>query len=119
MIARTVAFSVLLTCAACGYHPRDRDEPRLVGHDQAGAALTFGDIDHVEGTRFFTLPIVRIERESSGGSFSKYAGGDERNRLIVDSTTGDIRRSPAERRSFDQLDRAGRPAGSNRRGCGR
>ena len=92
MIARTVAFSVLLTCAACGYHPRDRDEPRLVGHDQAGAALTFGDIDHVEGTRFFTLPIVRIERESSGGSFSKYAGGDERNRLIVDSTTGDIRR---------------------------
>src|SRR5207253_352099 len=50
----------------------------------------FGDIDQVEGTRFFTIPIVRVEHGGSG-SFSRYAG-DERNRLIVDSTTGASRR---------------------------
>jgi hypothetical protein len=91
MVVRALAVLLLLSCAACGFHPRDRGQPNQIARDRSGAALTFGDIDQVEGTRFFTVPIVRTEHESSG-SFSSYAGSDERNRLIVDSTTGASRR---------------------------
>src|SRR3954447_97645 len=93
MIVRPMALSLLLTCAACGYHPTDRGEPGQIAHDRSGAALTFGGVEQVEGTRFFTVPIVRSgDRNPYGGSFSKYAGTDERNRLDVDSTSGASRR---------------------------
>jgi hypothetical protein len=91
MVSRAFLFSLLLSCAACGYQPRDRGQPDQIAKDRSGAALTFGGIDPVAGTRFFTIPIVRVEHGGSG-SFSNYAGGDERNRLIVDSTTGASRR---------------------------
>ena len=87
MLSRAFLFALLLSCAACGYHPRDRGQTDQIAKDRSGAALTFGDINQVEGTRFFTVPIIRVEHGGSG-SFSTYAGGDERNRLIVDSTNG-------------------------------
>jgi len=81
-----------LMVAACHYEPRDNGQPDHVGRDRTGADLTFGDIDQVEGTRFFTIPIVRVENGSSGSFTKRYAGGDERNRLIVDSATGASRK---------------------------
>jgi hypothetical protein len=91
MVVRALVVALLLSSTACGFHPRDRGQPTKIARDRSGAALTFGDIDQVEGTRFFTVPIVRTEHENRG-SFSSYAGSDERNRLIVDSTTGASRR---------------------------
>jgi hypothetical protein len=47
----------------------------------------------VEGTRFFTLPIVRGHRKTKGGFISgSYGNIDELNRLIVDSSDGTSRR---------------------------
>ena len=92
MIGRTIALSIFLACTACGYEPRDNGQPDQVGHDRTGAALTYGGIDQVKGTRFFTVPIVRVEHGSSGSFSKRYAGSDERNRLIVDSTTGASRK---------------------------
>jgi hypothetical protein len=113
---------VLMTVAACGYERRDRGEPQQIAHDKSGAALTFGHIEQVDGTRFFTVPIVRVEHARSG-SFSKYAGSDERNRLIVDSKTGASRRvltntdfsivnwiEPKSRMSNSEADRMNRAA---------
>ena len=92
MIIRAVAFALLVSCAACDYEPPDRGQPQRVGQDRTGAALAFGNIERVEGTRFFTIPIVRADRRGGYGSFSKYGGDDQRNRLIVDSTTGASRK---------------------------
>ena len=82
---------VVISICACGYEPPDDGQPQQIAHDKSGAALTFGHIEQVEGTRFFTVPIVRVENGRSG-SLSKYAGTDERNRLIVDSKSGASRR---------------------------
>ena len=93
MLRWTMPFLAAVILNACDYDAPDRGKPDQIAHDRSGAALTFGDIDQVEGTRFFTVPIVRVEHGESGGSFTRgYAGGDERNRLIVDSTTGASRR---------------------------
>ena len=93
MMVRTVALTfLLLVSPGCGYQPRDNGQPDQVGHDRTGAALTYGGIDQVEGTRFFTIPIVRVEHGASGSFSKSYAGSDERNRLIVDSKTGASRK---------------------------
>lgn len=93
MIFRWFVLSALLVCSACGYQRRDTGQPQQIAHDKSGAALTFGDIDKVEGTRFFTIPILRGDGSKGGGSFSgSYRGSDERNRLIVDSATGASRK---------------------------
>jgi len=92
MLIRTIAISLVLVCAGCDYQPVDRGQPDQIAHDRSGAALTFGDIDQVDGTRFFTIPIVRIEHGGSDSFSGSYRGGDERNRLIVDGTTGATRR---------------------------
>jgi hypothetical protein len=50
---------------------------------------TFGQINQVSGTRYFTVPILRVEGTGDGGSFSSGGrGNEEHNRLIVDSMTG-------------------------------
>lgn len=94
MVRWTILFTAAAaTLGACGYEAPDRGKPEQIVRDRSGAALTFGDVNQVEGTRFFTVPIVRVEHAGSDGYFTKgYAGGDERNRLIVDSTTGANRR---------------------------
>ena len=83
---------LLLLSGSCGYERRDNGQPDQIGRDRTGADLTFGGVDQVKGTRFFTIPIVRVENGSSGSFTKRYAGGDERNRLIVDSTTGASRK---------------------------
>jgi hypothetical protein len=83
----------LMSLSACGSDRRDNGQPQQIARDKSGATLTFGSIDKVEGTRFFTLPILRGDSGNGGGSFSgPYRGSDERNRLIVDSSTGISRR---------------------------
>ena len=93
MLRWSIPLLAAIVVGACDFDAPDGGKPDQIAHDRSGAALTFGDIDQLEGTRFFTVPIVRVEHGESGGSFTKaYAGGDERNRLIVDSTTGVSRR---------------------------
>ena len=83
----------LMSLSACGYERRDDGQPQQIARDKSGVTLTFGNIDKVEGTRFFTIPILRGDGGNGGGSFSgPYRGSDERNRLIVDGSTGVSRR---------------------------
>jgi len=84
------AWCLLLLAGCDSQHDDDRPK-RAVGADPS-AVLTFGPITEVEGTPFFTMPIVRKGgrgADSYGGSDS---GTDERNRLIIDSRTGASRR---------------------------
>ena len=92
MNLKAILIGIPLLIAACNYEPRDDGQPDHVGRDRSGADLTFGGINQVKGTRFFTVPIVGVEHGSSGSFSKRYAGGDERNRLIVDSTTGASRK---------------------------
>src|SRR5262245_53975883 len=92
MNVRVALAGLSLLIGACQFEPRDNGQPDQVGRDRTGAHLTFGGIDQVKGTRFFTIPIVRVENGSSGSFTKRYASGDERNRLIVDSTTGASRK---------------------------
>jgi len=92
MKLKAVLVTLALLIGGCHFEPRDNGQPDHVGRDRTGADLTFGGVDQVKGTRFFTIPIVRVENGSSGSFTKRYAGGDERNRLIVDSTTGASRR---------------------------
>jgi hypothetical protein len=87
-----IAPLLALTLAGCEYERRENGQPDQVGHDRTGAALTFGTVSQVQGTRFFTIPIVRMEHGASGSFTKSYAGSDERNRLIVDSATGASRK---------------------------
>ena len=58
-----------------------------------GETFGFGEIEKVRGSVYFTLPIIASRKEISGGSFSKgYDPGDVRNRLIVDSVSGESRK---------------------------
>jgi len=83
----------LPTLCACNFQPRDMGQPQQVAKDRAGNTYTFGDIDQVQGTRFFTIPILRTNEDRAEGTFSSsYRGDDERNRLIIDSATGASRR---------------------------
>ncbi|MBA2467469.1 MAG: hypothetical protein H0V46_07700 [Sphingomonas sp.] len=59
--------------------------------DQSGASLTFGAIENVKGTPFFTVPVQRLEESAGSGSYFK-GGGAEVNRIIVDSRNGISRR---------------------------
>jgi hypothetical protein len=78
---------------ACTFHMPDRGQPQQVVKDRAGNIYTFGDVDQVAGTRFFTVPILRSNGNDDGGAFSSDGrGDDQRNRLIVDSSTGASRR---------------------------
>jgi hypothetical protein len=94
MALRPIAF--LLVCVAlagCNFQPPDRGEPQKIAEDKSGNAYTFGDVQQVEGTRFFTMPIILSNRDHASGSFSgSYTGNDERNRLIVDSASGRARK---------------------------
>ena len=88
-----ILLSMFLALSSCDYQPRDDGRPREVGQDQSGSALAFGSLEKVEGTRFFTLPIVRADRKTKGGfSSGSYGSIDELNRLIVDSADGTSRR---------------------------
>jgi hypothetical protein len=85
-----IAFAALMT-SSCGYQAPDNGQPGAIAHDKSGAALRFAGVDRVQGTRFFTLPIVSGTRNPD--SYSIFgSGSDERNRLIVDSATGASRR---------------------------
>ncbi|HEV8408661.1 MAG TPA: hypothetical protein VGQ34_12080, partial [Sphingomicrobium sp.] len=78
---------------ACGYQARDDGQPQRVAQDQSGNVYIFGSVEQVQGTRFFTVPILRVEGATESGSFSKtYRGDEEQNRLIVDGATGQSRR---------------------------
>jgi len=88
----SIALLLAFALVACEYERRENGQPDQVGHDRTGAALTFGTVGQVRGTRFFTIPIVRIEHGASGSFTKSYAGNDERNRLIVDGTTGASRK---------------------------
>ncbi|HEX6742449.1 MAG TPA: hypothetical protein VF079_11725 [Sphingomicrobium sp.] len=84
-----LAILCLTAVSACGGN-YDDGRPERVAQDESGAVLTFGNIEGIGKTRFFTIPIVR---EGGGSdSFSGGRGNDERNRLIVDGTSGDSRR---------------------------
>lgn len=93
LLRGSILFPITLCVAACGFQPRDTGEPQRVAQDKAGNVYIFGDVERVEGTRFFTVPILRMEGSTDSGSFSKtYRGREEHNRLIVDGTTGQSRR---------------------------
>jgi hypothetical protein len=98
---KAILLSLLLVLSSCGYRPSDDGRPRQIGKDESGAALRFGSIEQVEGTRFFTLPIVRSDRRGEDSFSSGYGSLAERNRLIVDSINGTSRRVlPNERFSI-------------------
>src|SRR4051812_1962302 len=88
-----ILFPILFCVAACGFQPRDTGAPQRVAQDQSGNVYAFGQIEQVQGTRFFTVPILRVEGATESGSFSKvYRGNEEHNRLVVDSTSGQSRK---------------------------
>lgn len=89
MVRRWTLLLLATALCSCNFHAPDRGQPEQIAKDRAGNTYTFGEVDLVEGTRFFTIPILRTNGNGGGGSYS--SGGpnqDERNRLIVDSTTG-------------------------------
>ena len=86
-------FLIISSVAACDYQPADNGQPQRVAQDRSGNVYTFGDVEQVRGTRFFTVPILRVEGSTDSGTFSKtYRGSEEHNRLIVDASTGQSRR---------------------------
>ncbi|MEO5774227.1 MAG: hypothetical protein ABIQ32_08940 [Sphingomicrobium sp.] len=89
---RVAGLTVALILAGCSFDPQDDGRPQQVTKSQSGVALSFGNVEMIKGTRFFTIPIRRAVND--GKSYGSFSGdfGEERNRLIVDSSTGENRR---------------------------
>jgi hypothetical protein len=84
---------IVAALAGCEFQAPDTGQPQRIAQDRSGNVYTFGDVDQVQGTRFFTVPIVRVEGTTDSGSLSKtYRGVEEHNRLIVDAARGQSRR---------------------------
>jgi hypothetical protein len=93
LLFRSTIRPICLLLCTCDFQPRDTGRPARVAQDRSGNVYTFGDVNQVEATRFFTIPILRADPDKAEGSFSgSYRGEDQRNRLIVDSVSGTSRR---------------------------
>lgn len=78
-----------VSAGACGVGEFDDGTPQEVAKDQSGARVRLGKITTVEGTALVTVPVLL--GSNGGGSYS-YSRNDIRNRLIVNSETGESRR---------------------------
>jgi len=89
----TLAASMMLL-AACGRDGSDEQRKgREIEQVRNGETFGFGSIEKVSGTVYFTLPIIAAREKQSVASYSKgYDPEDVRNRLIVDSVSGEGRK---------------------------
>ncbi len=81
---------IAISVGACGVGEFDDGTPREVAKDESGARVRLGEITTVEGTTLVTVPVM-LGSESGGGSYS-YSSNDIRNKLIINSATGESRR---------------------------
>jgi hypothetical protein len=85
----TISFCMLVSLASCGSKQQDDGTSRKVAHDTVGLTLRLGEVSRVENSPFVTIGIEA--GDDNAGSYTK-SSVSVRNRLIIDTRTGDSRR---------------------------
>lgn len=91
MMRQAAWISLLVLLAGCNRTPVDEGRAQKPVADQKDRSLTLGDAQAIEATPFVTIP-MRIE--GSDDSYSLKGGNmsEERNRIILDTRTGQSRK---------------------------
>ena len=91
-MTRSLIVFAAIALAGCNFTPPDEGRTEKVTKVDRGVQLKIGSLSEVTGTPFVTLPIEETGDRGTVGSYSSSSGPIARNRLILNTQTGETRR---------------------------